>query len=159
MQYEASTASRRPVRPSTKATVTPWPVRNELLVERTDVDGLAEQLGDLAARVVDGLAQLDRPAAVRRRVQELAADLTSILLDLEDRSRPRGGSERGYRRSRIFAPSSRHHGIAHYQSRVRRKRLIAIAMATAIRPRSQSTSVCRSDSVEPFSMIARTIRR
>src|SRR5215831_3596903 len=57
-------------------------VRGQFLVERATVDCLAEQLGDFPARVVDRLAELDRPTVVRRRiVQQCAA--TGINLDLE----------------------------------------------------------------------------
>ena len=57
-------------------------LRGQFLVERAAVDRLAEQLGDFAARIVDRLAQLDRPAVVRRRiVQQRAA--AGVDLDLQ----------------------------------------------------------------------------
>src|SRR5215471_3589671 len=45
------------------------------------------------------------------------------------------------------------------QSNVRRKRRTAMVMAISIRPASIIVSSCRSPSVDPLSMIERTMRR
>ena len=54
----------------------------EFLVEGAAVDRLAEQLGDFSARVVDRLAQLDRPAVIGRRIVQQRPAI-GIDLDLE----------------------------------------------------------------------------
>ena len=56
--------------------------RRQLLIERAAIDRLAEQLRDFAARIVDGLAHLDRLAAIRGRIEQQRA-AAGIDLDLE----------------------------------------------------------------------------
>src|SRR5713226_5136845 len=57
-------------------------LRGQLLIERAAVERLAEQLGNLAARIVMGLAHLDGLAAIGGRVVEAGA-AAGVDLDLE----------------------------------------------------------------------------
>ena len=54
----------------------------QFLIQRSAVEGLAEQFRDFPAHVVDGLAHLDRLAAVRRRIEQQCA-AAGIDLDLQ----------------------------------------------------------------------------